>query len=163
MNTKSFLSILALIVVLLAGVGFIYFKQDGVIEVHALAVDQSNTTAVSVNAQQLAIATTQTANTSSYKDGIYTATADYAVPEGKIESVSVTLTLKGGVVVDSTVNASPRDHDSRRFDNQFIAGYKAYVTGKSIDDIRLGTVSGSSLTSQGFNAALASIKAQAQV
>jgi hypothetical protein len=42
------------------------------------------------------------------------------------------------------------------------ADYKQYVVGKKIDEVQLTKVSGSSLTPQGFNDALAKIKAEAK-
>jgi uncharacterized protein with FMN-binding domain len=163
MKTKSFLSILALVVVVLAGGAFALSKSGTTQEVSATAVAPSSIAVTPSN--QLAEANTgvAVAASSSYKDGTYTAEGDYAVPEGKIEAVTVSVTLKDGTIVDSTVTGSARDHDSRRFQQQFISGYKALVTGKSIDAAKLGTVSGASLTGAGWNAAIESIKAQAAV
>ena len=44
---------------------------------------------------------------------------------------------------------------------QFIAGIDQEVVGKSLNDIEVTKVSGSSLTSGGFNEALAQIKSEA--
>lgn len=98
---------------------------------------------------------------SPYKDGTYTATGSYQTPEN-VEQVSVTLTLKGGVVTDATVTGNPRAPESRRFQSQFISNFKSFVIGKNIDTLSLSHVSGSSLTSGGFNNAAAKIKTQAQ-
>ena len=97
---------------------------------------------------------------STYKDGTYTATGNYTSPGGP-DNVVVTLTLQNGIVTDSTVVSGAQDPTSKRYQAMFIAGYKQYVTGKSIDSLNVGKVSGSSLTAQGFNAAVASIKTEA--
>jgi hypothetical protein len=67
------------------------------------------------------------------------------------------------VIVDSSVTGTLRDHESRRYVQQFISGYKKQVIGKSIDEVHLNTVSGSSLTGKGWNSAIESIKSQAAV
>ena len=166
MKTKSFLSILAFVVVVLAGGAFLL---------------KSSSTVTTTPQQAAVVATTQDTNTqtlgqlaqaaptdvvtkaSRYKDGTYSATGDYTVPEGRTEAIAVTVTLKNGLIIDSTVTSLAQNHDSRRFNSQFISGYKAYVTGKSIDQAKLSNVSGSSLTGAGWNTALESIKAQAAV
>lgn len=99
---------------------------------------------------------------SGYKDGTYTATGSYRTPEGS-EQVTVTLSLKDGVVTDSsTTFAAAQAHESKQYQSQFSSGYKQYVVGKNIDEVSLSRVSGSSLTPKGFNAALEQIKTQAK-
>lgn len=102
-----------------------------------------------------------TATASTYKDGTYTATGSYDSPGGN-QSVSVSVTLKSGVVTGSSVQEGANDPTAREYQQDFISGYKAFVTGKNIDSIRLSRVSGSSLTSSGFNSALQKIKDQAK-
>ena len=97
---------------------------------------------------------------SKYKDGTYTATGTYAVPEGS-EQITVTLTVTNDIVVESSVVNDANEGDSRKYQSRFANSYKVQVVGKDIDDIRLSRVSGSSLTPNGFNAALAKIKTQA--
>lgn len=102
-----------------------------------------------------------TTTTSAYKDGTYSAVGNYVSPGGA-EDVKVSLTLKDGIVTDSTFEAhSPRPM-SARFQGQFAAGYKTLVVGQPIADLKLGAVSGSSLTPMGFNDAVAKIQAQAK-
>ena len=84
-----------------------------------------------------------------YKDGTYTAQGDYTAPSGA-ESIKVTLTLKDNVVTASTVTASSASEYSERMQEMFMANYKTMVVGKKITDIKLGKVSGSSLTPIGF-------------
>ena len=48
------------------------------------------------------------------------------------------------------------------YQDDFVGGYKSQVVGKSIAEIQLGKVSGSSLTSRGFNEALDQIRNQAK-
>lgn len=98
---------------------------------------------------------------STYKDGNYTAVGHYQAPPGE-EQVQVTLTLKDGIVTDSTFQATSRAPRSQHYMGIFGDNYKPMVIGKKISDLHLTNVSGSSLTPMGFNDAVEKIKAQAQ-
>jgi len=100
------------------------------------------------------------ANTS-YKDGSYTATGSYDSPGGT-ESITVSVTLQSDVITASSAQPGARDDEAKEFQDEFIANYKPLVVGKDITSVRLSNVAGSSLTSQGFNAALSRIKSQAK-
>ncbi len=115
----------------------------------------TNDTAVSDNSVP------DSASVSSYKDGTYTAKGSYVSPGGN-ESVTVSLTLKDGVVTASTVEEGAGDPEALEYQHDFIGGYKTFVNGKDIDNIHVSRVSGSSLTSIGFNDALTQIKDQAK-
>ena len=103
----------------------------------------------------------QGAMTGNYKDGTYEAVGEYSYHSGT-ESIDVTVTLKGGVIENVDVVAQAKAHISKEKQEDFIANYKEQVVGKNIDEVKLGKISGSSLTPIGFNAALEEIKAQAQ-
>jgi uncharacterized protein with FMN-binding domain len=105
--------------------------------------------------------TATAAPSSTYKDGTYKATGTYRSPGGT-EKLGVTITIKGDTVTDSAVTNGATEPTGREYQTEFIAAYKSFVTGKAIDDISLSRVSGSSLTSGGFNDALSQIKSQAK-
>lgn len=98
---------------------------------------------------------------SSYKDGTYTQTGDYVSPGGP-ETVEVTVTLAGGKVSDVTFTGQATRPISKEKQADFAANYKAMVIGKSIDEVELTKVSGSSLTPKGFNDAIEKIKTEAK-
>lgn len=98
---------------------------------------------------------------SSYKDGSYSATADYYVPHGD-ESIQVMVKLQNGVITDASIQNSEGDPESARFQEDFAASYKSYVVGKSISSLQLGVISGASDTTQGFEDALSQIASKAQ-
>lgn len=102
-----------------------------------------------------------TANDGMYKDGTYTETGSYTTPGGP-ESITVTITLAGGVVTATSAEGSGGNGNTIEYQGKFIGGYKDEVIGKKIDDVSLSRVSGSSLTSQGFNNAIDAIKKDAQ-
>ncbi len=99
--------------------------------------------------------------TSRYKNGTYTATGSYRSPGG-LDNVGVTLTLKNDIII--SVSFTPMAHDgiSAQYQTMFAGGFQSLVLGKNISSVYLDAVSGSSLTGQGFNDALAQIKAQAK-
>lgn len=95
-----------------------------------------------------------------YTDGTYTAEGSYQTPE-TVETISVTLTLEEGVVTDVEVTGDPQAPETEQYQGQFIDGIADEVEGRSIDEIDVDRVAGSSLTSGGFNAALEDIREQA--
>ena len=98
--------------------------------------------------------------TGTYADGTYTAEGSYQTPE-TVEKISVTLTLADGIVTDVEVTGDPQAPESKQYQGQFIEGIADEVDGKAIDDLNVSRVAGSSLTSGGFNQAVAAIKEQA--
>ena len=96
-----------------------------------------------------------------YKNGTYTATGSYVSPGGQ-EEITIRITLEDNVITGTSANSGANSSEGKEFQSQFISGYKPEVVGKNIDSIELDHVSGSSLTSQGFNDALDQIKNQAQ-
>ncbi len=97
-----------------------------------------------------------------YKDGNYDVVGNYNAPSGP-EQIKVKVTLQNNVVTDATVIGSASRSQSARYQSIFIDGFKPLVVGKNIDQLNLSRVSGASLTTNGFNDAIAKIKAQAKV
>jgi len=95
-----------------------------------------------------------------FTDGTYTAAGDYQAPSGT-ETVDVTVTLVAGVVTAVTAVGDSEDAQARGYQAQFSSGIGAIVVSKSIDEVRVDKVGGSSLTSAGFNTAIDAIKADA--
>lgn len=105
-------------------------------------------------------ATSSTSST--YRPGDYHATGSYTDPGGRDSiDVDVTLTANGTM---STVKVTPLADDAncKKFQDEFAAGIGAIATGRKLGELKVAKVSGSSLTSHGFNAALAEIAAKAR-
>ncbi len=102
-----------------------------------------------------------TASTGSFKDGEYTSTGGYQSPGG-FEKITIHITLKNDVVTDTSAKSGATDGEAEEYQSKFMSGYKKLVVGKKLTDISLSRVSGSSLTSIGFNNALDQIKSQAK-
>lgn len=100
-------------------------------------------------------------NTAGYKDGTYSATGSYTSPGGR-EKITISVTLKNGKVAETSATQGATDDEAEEYQGKFIAGYKSQVVGKDVDSVSLSRVSGSSLTSQGFNSAIEQIKTQAK-
>lgn len=95
------------------------------------------------------------------KDGTYTANAPYLTPGGR-DSLSVTLAVANNIVTSVSISQNPTSGDSERYQSAFERSYKTSVVGKDINSIDLSRVSGASLTSNGFNSALDTIKNNAR-
>jgi uncharacterized protein with FMN-binding domain len=99
-------------------------------------------------------------STAEYADGTYTADGTYQTPES-VETISVTVTLEDSIITAVDVEGDPQKAESKQYQGQFIGGISDEVVGKSIDEISVSRVAGSSLTSGGFNEAIETIKAEA--
>ncbi len=125
------------------------------------AVEEDATTPIVPPALPDAVLTGSSTSVKKYKDGSYRVVGDYNSPGGA-EQIGVMIVLQNGMIVDSTVTLMATRPISVKKQEEFIAGYKQFVTGKSIDEVTLTKVSGSSLTPIGFNDALAKVKLEAQ-
>ena len=103
----------------------------------------------------------ESTDTSTYKDGTYSATGSYVSPGGR-ESIGLTVTIKDGIITDTQLEKNATDQDAEEYQELFADNYKTLVVGKSVDEVSLSRVAGSSLTSLGFNNALTQIKEDAK-
>lgn len=94
------------------------------------------------------------------KDGTYSAIGDYQSPGGA-SAVSVTVTLQHGSITAVQVKPAAHNPTARQYEAQFASGISGVAVGKPIEGLQVGAVSGSSLTSQGFEKALAAIRSKA--
>lgn len=97
---------------------------------------------------------------SGLRDGTYTASGDYQYPNGT-GTIEVTVTLADEKVGSVKVEPKAADPTARQYESQFASGIGAVVVGKPIAGLKVGAVSGSSLTGQGFEKALATIRKDA--
>ncbi|MEL6803659.1 MAG: hypothetical protein AAFO91_07755 [Bacteroidota bacterium] len=98
---------------------------------------------------------------SDYDNGTYTAEVEYRVPGNRTEGMSVTLTLNNDVVTAAEVSFEGDIGTSRLYQGRFNAAYETEVIGVDLDTLSLSRVGGASLSSGGFNDAVAEIKNQA--
>ena len=94
-----------------------------------------------------------------YTDGTYDAEGSYRTPGGT-EKVSVKVTLADNTITAVEVTGSGSG-ESAQYQGLFKDGISDVVIGKNIDEIQVSRVSGSSLTSTGFNNAIETIKQEA--
>lgn len=96
----------------------------------------------------------------SFKDGSYTARGEYTSPGG-LSAVDVTVTLKGDTVTAVKVVPKAENPTAKGYEAQFASGVGPKVVGKKLTELDVTKVSGSSLTSQGFDRAIEDIQKQA--
>jgi len=95
-----------------------------------------------------------------YQDGTYSAEGSYSSPGGQ-ESIGVELTVADGTVTDVTVTPEATSGNAEKFQKEFASGIADEVVGKELAGLSVDKVSGSSLTGDGFNAALDAIRSDA--
>jgi len=95
-----------------------------------------------------------------FTDGTYTARGDYTSPGGP-SAVDVRLTLKGDTVTAIKVTPKAENPTAQSYEGRFASGVGAKVIGKKLSELNVTKVSGSSLTSQGFDRAIEAIEKQA--
>lgn len=95
------------------------------------------------------------------RDGVYEAAGRYLTPGGS-ESIGVSLTLVGGVITATSVEVEATSPTARQFQVQFASRYADRVIAKDITDLNLSRVAGASLTSVGFNDAVAQIMVESR-
>lgn len=105
--------------------------------------------------------TTPVASDATYKDGTYSADGTYRSPGGN-EKIGVTLTIAGDAISNVSITTYGSGSDAQGYQAQFKDGISAIVVGKKVNDVSVSRVSGSSLTSTGFNNALETIKSEAK-
>ncbi|MFJ9713933.1 FMN-binding protein [Streptomyces sp. NPDC101234] len=101
---------------------------------------------------------TATSRRPAYENGDYRATGQYGSGPS---SITVSLTLDDGAITAVEVTPHATDPTSRDYQERFADAVPRLVVGKKIDDVHLDHVAGSSLTPDGFNAALQQIKGEA--
>jgi uncharacterized protein with FMN-binding domain len=106
-------------------------------------------------------ATSTSDDGTSYKDGTYSADGSYVSPGGQ-EEIAVTITVKDDLITAVSVKTVAADAEGAQYEAQFASGISAVAVGKSLGSLSVGSVAGSSLTSQGFNRALATIRSKAE-
>ncbi|HJV98187.1 MAG TPA: FMN-binding protein [Arthrobacter sp.] len=121
----------------------------------------SDTSAAGTSAAPSGTSSSLASSGSTYQDGTFSADGNYVSPNGT-ETVGVELTLASGTVTAVNITQHPSNPNTRKFQGEFASGIAAQIVGKSIDELNVSKVAGSSLTSGGFNQAVEKIKAEAR-
>lgn len=155
------IAVVAVIVILaIAAGGFAFMNMNKTSDTQDSAAVESAETQANVSPEAMSEDEVAEAG-SDYKDGTYEATGTYSYHSGT-ESIKVSVTLQDGKVEEVTVTTLAKAPTSKAMQADFAANFEPMVVGKNIDELKLGKVSGSSLTPIGFNAAIEDIKSQAQ-
>lgn len=95
-----------------------------------------------------------------FRDGEYASTGRYLTPGGD-ESIEVTLRVRDGVITAATSRTEALSPTARQFQEQFRVAIAAQVVARPLSSVTVDVVAGASLTSSGFNDALARIRSEA--
>lgn len=124
--------------------------------VDAMMMESSSSSSV-----EGAMESSEAAMNHSYKNGTYTSAGVYRSPAGA-ESVTISLTLKDDKVTAATFAGDATNKKSIAMQAAFNEGFDEQVIGKSLDEVSVGVINGSSLTGMGFMDAVAKIKVEAK-
>lgn len=141
-------------------------KEDGneVVEVAQVEIknEEESTTVPSTYTTETVTPqeTTQDDDTAAAALATITGTAKYTTPARITHDIAVTLTMDGDLVTDVFVNFDNGKGPANDYQKRFESSYKTAVIGQKLSNLSLSRVGGASLTSGGFNEAVAKIKAQ---
>ena len=156
-NSKNVIIAVSALALLVVGIGTAAFLNNSKENVTVNNNSTSTTATPTITTTTTAVITTSSA----YKNGSYSATGNYFTPGGE-ESIDLTVKIENNVITDASIVKNALDSDSKNYQSIFANNFKQFVVGKNVDSVQLSRVSGSSLTSSGFNTALAKIKINAK-
>jgi hypothetical protein len=154
-HRKAIITFLAVVIIAVVVVGAVATSSK------KKAATDTSSSAASPTTSSTSNSASAASSSSTYKNGTYVATGSYESPGGE-ENITVHVTLQNGVVTSTSADSGAGDPEASEYQSMFISGYKSLVVGKDIANVSLSRVSGSSLTSQGFNDAISQIKNQAK-
>ena len=106
--------------------------------------------------------TSKAGSAGAFTAGTYSATGQYPTPGG-LQGIGVTVSLDAdGTITEVEVEPKAQAGNSVQFQDKFASGISSEVVGKSIAELNVDKVSGSSLTGGGFNRAIEDIVKEAQ-
>lgn len=162
----------ALAIAIVAGAGgYLFFTGAKSLEKSSSTTTQSSeVTSVPATKPSTTPTTTDTTTpanntdtkTSVYKDGAYTVSKNYSVPEGGVNGLTVTLTISGDKITAVKTSSTIEERESQRYVDSFNNNISSKVEGVALTDAYVGRVGSASLTSSAFNDALDSIIASAK-
>lgn len=124
----------------------------------SVSADTTTDSIASASSSSASSSTAESTTASNYADGTYTATGSFYTPDGT-ESMEVTITLASGTITDVSLDySSIYNRESYMYTNMFSNSIDSYAVGESIDSLSLRRVAGASLTTDGFNNALETIR-----
>ncbi len=173
MKTKDKISLTVGTIALIAtgaGVGWVMFGGGDDAETVTTTSSSSSKTSTSSGTTSTSTNTASTSYTSSsstssssssYKDGTYTASANYSVPKGDSNTITATVEVSGGKIVSVTTTNDYTDHESKSYISRFESSLSGSATGQSLADYSPSRIGGASLTTAGFNDVLDAIRSDA--
>lgn len=151
---KLFLVIGSVAIIAASGVGAYALYSSSQIVTTPTASTTATTGATSTSSSSAAV-------TNSYKDGTYTASANYSVPHSYQNSINVSITVKDGTISTASATHSSSDNESAQYIESFNSTLSSKVVGQSLSGASFSRIGGASLTTSGFQTALETIKNEA--
>ena len=172
---KTFIIVGTSAILIAAGLGgsYLFFAKDAATSTPGVATSASASTGTGssevattpstpTSASSTNTSSTTTATSSGYKDGTYSATSNYSVPQGNSNSIGVSITVKDGVVTAVKTDENYSDRESEMYIDSFESLLQNAVVDKSIKNLQLNRIGGATLTTAAFDDALDSIRNDAK-
>jgi len=170
---KTFIIVGTSAILIAAGLGgsYLFFAKDAAPSGVATSAsastgtgssDVTTTPSTPTSASSTNTSSTTTATSSGYKDGTYSATSNYSVPQGNSNSIGVSITVKDGVVTAVKTDENYSDRESEMYIDSFESLLQNAVVDKSIKNLQLNRIGGATLTTAAFDDALDSIRNDAK-
>ncbi len=119
--------------------------------------------APSASSEPTASAPSASGATGEFRPGEYEAIGSYTTPDGRTQKIEVEVDLAAdGTITDLDADGQAEGGNSEQYQKKFESGIDQQVVGRKITELDVDKVSGSSLTSGGFNSAIKQIISQAQ-
>jgi hypothetical protein len=162
-SKKAIIGLIVIVLLVIAATGAVIVMSNNGSKADGDAVASNSPSTSPTTSTSTSPSSSPVSSASTFKDGSYSATGNYVSPGGD-ESIDVNVTLSDGNGTITAVSVSPHANvqEASDYQGQFVSGYKSMVIGKKITDVNLSRVSGSSLTSIGFNSAVDQIKSKAE-
>lgn len=121
----------------------------------------SGSTTTDTSSTNMTGVSSSSASTNGYKDGTYTASANYSVPHGYQNSISVSITVSNGSITAASATHSTSDRESAEYTDVFDSSLSSKVVGQSLSGASFSRIGGASLTTDGFQTALETVMNEA--
>lgn len=169
-NTPKIVGIATMSIIVVVAMYVFFIRDNNLSNNQLVGTTNSNASNISTGqnlpatpsaSQSSATPTNQLSQSSTkYKDGSYTASINYRVPNGT-NTIKVTMSIKNDSVESVKTDSNYSDYESQYYISGFENNIDKTVKGKSLSSLSVGRVGGASLTSNAFNYAIKTIRNEA--
>lgn len=160
-KNKIFTIVGATALVAAAGIGgaVLFFTPDEPAERQSISTSPSSTNAV--DTPSVTDTAPESTVASALKDGTYTASSNYHVPNGAQNTLTATIAITNGTISSVKMTSNYADSESGMYIDSFESNVNADATGRDIASYSPSRIGGASLTTAAFNNVLDTVRSAA--